>query len=202
MTELIERNRAAYDRIAADFDARNPEVPATYRALVDDFRARVDGPVLDLGCGPGRDLAFLAGLGLAGVGLDLSAGMLARARARVSVPLVQGDLLRLPFRPATLGGVWCSASLLHLPKADAPAALAGVRRVLRPGCPLLLSLKEGDGERWERWPGEAVDRYFARYRLPEIEAVLAGAGLVPLRRERDSSPVGESWLAVLAVAAC
>ncbi|MER7330255.1 MULTISPECIES: class I SAM-dependent methyltransferase [unclassified Micromonospora] len=200
MTELIERNRAAYDRIAAEFEARNPEVPATYRAVADDFRVRVDGLVLDLGCGPGRDLAFLADLGLAGVGLDLSAGMLARARARVGVPLVQGDLLRLPFRSGTLGGVWCSASLLHLPKADAPAALADVRRVLRPGGPLLLSLKEGDGERWERWPGEEVDRYFSRYRRREVEALLAGAGLTPFRWERDTSPAGEPWLAVLAVA--
>ncbi|MGS2614250.1 class I SAM-dependent DNA methyltransferase [Micromonospora sp. LZ34] len=201
MTELTERHRAVYDQIAAEFEARNREVPATYRALVDDFRARVDGPVLDLGCGPGRDLAFLAERGLTGIGLDLSAGMLARARARVGAPLVQGDLLRLPFRPATLGGVWCSAALLHLPRADAPAALAGVRRLLRPGGPLLLSLKEGDGERWERRHGEAVERFFARYRQPAVGALLTGAGLAPLRWERNISPVGDTWLACLAVAA-
>jgi ubiquinone/menaquinone biosynthesis C-methylase UbiE len=126
--------------------------------------------------------------------------MLRAARARVAAPLVQGDLLRLPFRAGAFGGVWCSASLLHLPKAAAPAALAGIRRVLPPGGPLLLSLKEGEGESWERWPGETADRFFAWYRLEEIEDLLTGAGFIPLRVARDVSHVGQRWICHLATA--
>lgn len=200
MDEVTARNRAAYDRIAEDFAARNPDVPAPYLALADEFQRRADGPLLDLGCGPGRDLAFWAGRGVAAVGLDLSAAMLRAARTRAPVPLVQGDLLRLPFRGAVLGGVWCSAALLHLPKAVAPAALADLRRVLRPGGPLLLSLQEGDGESWQRWPGEDADRFFARYRAEEVDQLLAGAGFTLLRRERDVSPPDKRWLCHLAVA--
>ncbi|MGR6317214.1 class I SAM-dependent methyltransferase [Micromonospora soli] len=201
MDEVITRNRAAYDRIAGDFAARNPEVPATYRAVADEFRCQLAGPLLDLGCGPGRDLAFWHARGAAPVGLDLSAAMLREAGRRVGVPLVQGDLLRLPFRSGAFGGVWCSAALLHLPKAVAPAALAGVRRVLRSGGPLLLSVKEGDGESWERWPGEGADRFFAWYQADEIEALLRAAGFAPQRLLRDVSDVGQRWLCHLAVAA-
>ncbi|MFE9959551.1 class I SAM-dependent methyltransferase [Micromonospora sp. NPDC005299] len=147
MDEVTARNRAAYDGIAADFAARNPEVPGTYRELAEEFHRRLDGPLLDLGCGPGRDLTFWADRGATPVGLDLSAGMLREARRRVAVPLVQADLLRLPFRAGAFGGAWCSAALLHLPKAAAPAALAGVRRVLRPGAPLLRDVTDL-GQRW------------------------------------------------------
>ncbi|MBM0227704.1 MULTISPECIES: class I SAM-dependent methyltransferase [Micromonospora] len=140
MDEVTTRNRAAYDRIAEDFAARNPDVPVPYLTLADEFQRRADGPLLDLGCGPGRDLGFWAARGATTVGLDLSAAMLRAARARVRAPLVQADLLRLPFRAGAFGGVWCSASLLHLPKAAAPATLGGIRRVLRPGGPLLLSV--------------------------------------------------------------
>ncbi|NES14351.1 MULTISPECIES: class I SAM-dependent methyltransferase [Micromonospora] len=198
MDEVIARNRAAYDRIAEEFAARNPEVPAPYLAMADEFQRRADGPLLDLGCGPGRDLAYWAARGAAGVGLDLSAAMLRAARVRVAVPLVQGDLLRLPFRAGVFGGVWCSASLLHLPKAAAPVALAEVRRVLRPGGPLLLSLQAGDREGWEQWPGEEAARFFARYRPAEAEALLIAAGFRVLRRERDATPTGKEWLCHLA----
>ncbi|PWU44912.1 class I SAM-dependent methyltransferase [Micromonospora globispora] len=201
MDEVITRNRAAYDRIAEDFAARNPEVPDTYLAMADEFQRRTAGPVLDLGCGPGRDLAFWTRRGTRAVGLDLSAAMLRAARRRVAAPLVQGDLLRLPFQAGAFGGVWCSASLLHLPKASAPAALAGIRRVLRPGAPLLLSVKEGEGETWERWPGEPADRFFAWYRAEEIEGLLGAAGLTLLRMARDVSTIGQGWLCHLAVAA-
>ncbi|MEU4478577.1 class I SAM-dependent methyltransferase [Micromonospora sp. NPDC023966] len=198
MDEVTTRNRAAYDRIAADFAARNPEVPGTYRELAEEFQRRLDGPLLDLGCGPGRDLAFWADRGATPVGLDLSAAMLDEARRRVGVPLVQADLLRLPFRAGAFGGAWCSAALLHLPKAGAPAALAGVRRVLRPGAPLLLSVKEGEGESWERWPGESADRFFAWYGAEESAELLRRAGFTPLRLLRDVAGLGQRWLCHLA----
>ncbi|GAB3945958.1 hypothetical protein GCM10027614_38580 [Micromonospora vulcania] len=135
------------------------------------------------------------------MGLDLSWGMLDFARTRTAAPLVQADMLRLPFPDAAFGAVWCSASLLHLPKALAPAALVEMRRVLRADGPLLASLQEGDGESWERWRGEEADRYFARYSGEESRALLVEAGFTPLRLERAVSPVGQSWLCHLAVRA-
>ncbi|MFE9652884.1 class I SAM-dependent methyltransferase [Micromonospora sp. NPDC006431] len=113
---------------------------------------------------------------------------------------MQGDLRRLPFRAAAFGGVWCSAALLHLPRSAAPATLAGIRLVLRPGGPLLLSVKEGEGESWERWPGESADRFFAWYRAEEVEALLRGAGFIPRRLLRDVADTGQRWLAHLATA--
>jgi SAM-dependent methyltransferase len=69
-------------------------------------------------------------------GLDVSAPMLLRARARagalgLALQLVRADALRLPFRDGALDGA-TGHSLLYL-LDDPAAALAEVRRVLRPG---------------------------------------------------------------------
>jgi SAM-dependent methyltransferase len=55
------------------------------------------GTVLEVGCGTGHFSRWMNAQGLAAVGLDLSAAMLAQARSLDGVPLVQGDALRLPF---------------------------------------------------------------------------------------------------------
>jgi SAM-dependent methyltransferase len=96
------------------------------------------GRVLDLGVGPGTSALEMARAapGRSYLGLDVSRPMLHRARVharRAGVPLslVRADALRLPFRAATFDGAAGHSVLYLLP--DAPAALAELRRTLRPG---------------------------------------------------------------------
>ena len=145
--------RAVYDRIAPAFAARNATLPASVRAAGPGFlalaRAVAGGrppAVVEAGCGPGRDMAWLEAAGASVVGLDLSAGMLAHARVAAQGPLVQADLRRLPLATGRFHGAWCNAALLHLPRAAAPAALAGLRRLLVPGGARFVSLQAGAGE--------------------------------------------------------
>ena len=88
--------------------------------------------VLDAGCGTGW---LAAGLRRAAphvqvLGVDLSEGMLGRARAAGAWPLLQADAQRLPFGDASVDLVVSRGVLHHLP--DVPAALAEWHRVLRP----------------------------------------------------------------------
>ncbi len=99
----------------------------------------VPGPrVLDLGVGPGTSAIEMARAGPARwyVGLDVSAQMLRRARERagaagIALGLVRADALRLPFRDRAVDGATGHSFLYLLP--DPAAALAEVRRTLRPG---------------------------------------------------------------------
>ena len=148
------RMRAAYDVVAAEYAANNAEM---YPELVEYggyLLAHVDtgGRVLDLGCGPGRDAAWFAANGANVTGADLSRGMLSLAYATARRPFVQLDMRRLAFRGGAFAGVWCMASLLHIPKADAPGVLREIRRVLAPGGALALGLQRGDSEGWEDAP--------------------------------------------------
>jgi len=58
--------------------------------------------VLDVGCGAGRHAQALAAAGARAVGLDLSAGLLRRARQVTRGPLVRADMRRLPIRPRSM----------------------------------------------------------------------------------------------------
>jgi ubiquinone/menaquinone biosynthesis C-methylase UbiE len=92
--------------------------------------------VLEIGCGTGHGLAWLAKAGAAVNGLDLSAGMLARARRAVkrsgaSADLCQGDAVRLPFKSNSFNAVFLSFTLELFPEDEIPLVLAECRRLLR-----------------------------------------------------------------------
>lgn len=92
--------------------------------------------VLEVGCGTGQALVWLARRGVAATGLDLSAGMLERARravVRSGTPAVlcQGDALRLPFKSNSFHAVFLSFTLELFPEAEIPLVLAECGRVLR-----------------------------------------------------------------------
>ncbi len=201
MDAVGRRIGAAYDRIAADYAVRNAAMPSDLLALGVRFLTLV-GPgarILDAGCGAGRDMAWLEGQGAVVTGIDLSRGMLAQARPGTRGNLVRMDLRRLALRSGRFRGVWCMASLLHVPKADAPDALRELRRVLAPGGALCLGLQEGEGEAWERVPYGTVERLFARYTPEEVEALLDRAGFTV--REWHANRAGaRRWLQFLAAA--
>jgi SAM-dependent methyltransferase len=195
---VVDRMRTAYDRIAPMFAERVKGSRQSVERWAEQFAARL-GPgtaVLDLGCGPGWDTARLGELGMRAVGGDLSAGMLELARQATDRPLAQLDIGKLPFRGGSFAGVWCIASLLHVPKAEAPAALGEMRRVLRPGGLLALAVQEGDGEEWNGGHVEGVLRFFARYGADEMAGLLEGAGFSVLQQERKQA--GRWWLRYLA----
>jgi SAM-dependent methyltransferase len=209
------RVAAAYDVVAAAYAERNSEMPPAYLELGARFLtlAGAGRQVLDLGCGAGRDLGWLLGQGADAIGGDLSMGMLAQAKSQVQAHsqarvaqakayaadrLVRLDMTALPFPDTTFGGVWCSASLLHLPKELAPRALAEMHRVLMPGGPLLLGIQEGDSEGWEAGPYAGVERFFARYRSDEAAALLDGAGFAVQELRTGEAP-NRRWLTFLSI---
>jgi SAM-dependent methyltransferase len=97
------------------------------RAYKEHTYARADArhPILDVGCGPGNDLAEL---GAGAVGVDRSAAMLARAQERGG-SVVAADAARLPFAAATFGAVRADRVIQHV--ADPSAALGEMIRVTR-----------------------------------------------------------------------
>ncbi len=197
---MIERDmRSVYDRIAGQFAERNAEMPATSVAAAERLRELL-GPgasVLEVACGAGRDMAWLEGLGFRVTGVDLSQGMLAEARRRAKGPLLQMDMRRLGFGDHRFQGVWASASLLHLPAAEAPRALAEMRRVLVPQGILFLAIQEGAGEGWEKVPYADGERFFKRYSVEEARALLAASGFTVLKESADQHH-SRSWLRFLA----
>lgn len=206
--------RAVYDRIAPDYAAANRVMRPEMLEMLGRFglafvaaaraaaRAASATParIVEVGCGPGRDMVWLEEQGMNVVGADLSRGMLQQARLRVRGPLLQMDMRRLAFRPARFHGAWCNAALLHLPRADAPGVLSQIAGLLAPRAPLFLSLQGGTGETWEHGAyGHTVDRFFTRYSPDGVVASLTAAGFA--LKDQDQQPAGSRlWLRFLALA--
>jgi predicted TPR repeat methyltransferase len=102
--------------------------------------------VLDLGCGTGLCGSVARPYAELLVGLDLSAGMLERARLRgVYDHLIEGDLLEfVAERPGPFDVVLAGDCLIYFGALE--AVFRGIRGVLRPGGLLLFSLELAPGD--------------------------------------------------------
>lgn len=97
-------------------------------------------PVLELGCGGGRDTAVLAAAGHRVVAIDLSPRAIANARARVPAAEFHCQDIRAPWPIAEAGVVVASLSLHYFPWRETEALVGGIAGVLRPAGLLLCRL--------------------------------------------------------------
>jgi SAM-dependent methyltransferase len=198
--DVLTETRTAYDTVAADYAelvrdelARDPWERALLGVLAERVLAGDGGPVADLGCGPGRITAHLAGLGLDVSGVDLSPGMVEVARRdhpglRFSV----GSLHALDLPDAGLAGALAWYSLIHTPPEQQPAVFAELARVLRPGAPLLLGFQAGDDEpvHHRQGYGHPISLHAWRLDPDRVERELTAAGCtVRARVVREPEPV-------------
>lgn len=143
-------------------------------------------PVLDLGCGGGRDARLLASLGRTVIAGDYAPAMLEWARDRSrgegrTLGFLRLNALALPLRDASVAGVWASGSLLHIPSAGMARALAEVNRVLAPAGIAAISMRTGDGEGWRK--GGSLDgrRWFTFVDPDAFTGCLEAAGFSDVR---------------------
>lgn len=196
----------SYERIAATYanvhvDAIGEHVERTRAHFTEDFRA--GATVVDVGCGPGRDLRWFADRGLAAVGIDASLEMLRLPIQRGM--RVRADLRRLPFASESFDGLWCASTFLHVERSEARSVLVGFRRVLRNGGVLGLITPVGDAEGWELVPydksiqpyDEDVRRWFAYFQPKELAGLLSSAGF-RIQHEETVQRFKPWWHAILA----
>jgi SAM-dependent methyltransferase len=98
-----------------------------------------DAALLDAGCGTGGNLVHLEGGGLR-VGLDFSPDALAGCRTRGLGRLVRGSVTALPFADACFDAALSMSVIYHEWVPNPAAAIAELRRVLRPGGVLLVDV--------------------------------------------------------------
>jgi SAM-dependent methyltransferase len=147
----LDKTRIAYDVVAADYAdlLRDLLAESTWdRAVLGAFAEIAAGPVVDVGCGPGRITGHLAKLGVEVSGIDLSPQMVEVARSECpGLTFSVGSLLGLDLADGSLGGLVSWYSLVHTPRHLLPVAFGEFFRVLRPGGHVLLAFKAGDEKR-------------------------------------------------------
>ncbi|WP_424211328.1 class I SAM-dependent methyltransferase [Streptomyces sp. BI20] len=197
--------RRAYDRVAGAYAElldghleRNPWDLAVLDVFAAETARAVRGGrarVAEVGCGTGRITGRLADRpGLDVVGVDLSHGMLRRARAALpAVPLLQAGAAELPFASGSLDGVVSWYATVHTPPGQLPPLFAEFRRVLAPGGTLVVAFKSGlrPARLLRSAYGHELEPPMPVHHHPVdlVAGMLAGAGLrVTARTEREPYP--------------
>jgi ubiquinone/menaquinone biosynthesis C-methylase UbiE len=139
-----------WDQYAAFYDWENAQtVQRRDVAFWQRLAGAAEGGILELGCGTGRIAIPVAKQGTTLTGIDRSAPMLSRARAKAArariggrIRLVRGDITALPFRRRAFGLVMAPYGILQslLRERDLADALASVARVLSKGGRFALDL--------------------------------------------------------------
>jgi SAM-dependent methyltransferase len=176
--------RRSYDEVADEYVARiydELKYKPLDRELLDRLVQLVgkNGPICDLGCGPGQVARYLRERGASACGVDLSPAMVdAARRLNPGIPFSTGDMLALQTPDAAWGGIAAFYSLVNIPRPDLPLALSEMRRTLRPGGFLLTAFHIGEETvHLDEWWGKAVELDFYFFRTEEITGLLKDAGL-------------------------
>ncbi len=143
---LIARTIDHYSATADSFwqGTKDHDVDQNRAALLDELEGPAPHVILDLGCGPGRDLAYFSGLGHEAVGIEGAPEMARMARDMTGCEVLQQNFLALDLPQARFDGVFANASLFHVPKSALPRVLKELRAALKPRGVLFASNPRGE----------------------------------------------------------
>jgi SAM-dependent methyltransferase len=179
----------AYDTASATYasDWLGQPAPTDMYALLATYFE--PGRTIDVGCGAGRDVAWLKANGFDAKGVDASSGLLSEARKAYP---------GIDFQPATLPAllelegerfqnVLCETVLMHLDPADVKLATQALLALLLPGGTLYLSWRVTR----ERSLRDSNGRLYASFASDEVRNVLLGAAQIVFDKEQVSASSGK-----------
>ena len=168
---------AAYDRNAATFaaDWHEQPVPTDLQALVRTYFT--PGETADIGCGSGREVAWLSANGFPAIGYEPSGGLIVEARRRY--PALRFAAAALPelsgVAESGFANVLCETVIMHLDAARIAAAVRRLAALLQPDGTLYLSWRvtpEADQRDAHGRLYTAFDPAIVRAALPDCELLL------------------------------
>lgn len=147
--------------------------------------------VLDAGCGSGRDAKAFLKMGYQVEAFDASPAMVELAREHTGLPVKVMTFADVDWKEE-FDGIWCCASLLHVPAVELPRVMRRLADALKPGGVWYVSFKYGNGER------EVDGRWFTdmdEVRLQGTLKALAFINIESVWKTRDKRPGrDEVWL--------
>jgi SAM-dependent methyltransferase len=195
LERIAARTLAHYDAQAEAFwqGTRDHDVSQNIAALLRHIEGTPPFAILDLGCGPGRDLKTFTELGHRAIGLEGAPQLAAMARSHSHCEVWEQNLLALDLPEERFDGVFANAVLFHVPSRELPRVLRALHATLKERGVLFSSNPRGEGQ--EGWHG---GRYGAFHDLPTWLGYMTAAGFAEL--EHYYRPAGlprerQPWLA-------
>jgi len=146
------------------------------------------GHLLDVGCGPGRDVRFFVELGYNVTGVDLSEEMLKMARIEVpEAEFFRTNIINLKL-DKQFDSIMCNAVMHTVPKKYVENILTNFYALLKDEGWLLVETEEGEGESMEYDKRYNVNKYRAYFTETEFVEHLTKAGFVVKDSQIVNSP--------------
>lgn len=195
LREIVARTVAHYDQDAEEFwqGTRAHDVSQNINAMLQSIEATPPFELLDLGCGPGRDLKTFSSLGHRATGLEGSRELAAMARSNSGCKVLEQSFLNLDLPERHYDGIFANAVLFHVPSQALPTVLRQLQGSLKTNGVLFTSNPRGQGQ--EGWNGE---RYGAFHDWPTWRNYVSDAGFVELSHYYRPTGVAQElqpWLA-------
>lgn len=200
---LAERRAAVeaeYDAEAEGYDD-HPYPTTSHAAFVTRLleTCPAGGTVLDAPCGTGQYFELVRTSGRQVVGIDQSAGMLAKARARQIATRVEHVGLQEMAFDAEFDGAMTIDAMENVPPEDWPVVLANLHRAIRPGGHLYLTVEVVDDGETDAAFADATTKGLPIVHGEVIEGDTAGYHYYP-RPEQVSAWLDAEGLDVVAEA--
>jgi cyclopropane fatty-acyl-phospholipid synthase-like methyltransferase len=186
----------SYDHIAADMlRLATSEPPGRKAGYLERVTSGLppDARVLDLGCGPGLQSAWLSER-FRTTGVDISRGQLALARERApGASLLLADMSSLAFAPQSFDAIVAFYSIIHLPREEHASLFASMHGWLKPHGRAVVVLGSEDSEGSEtNWLDFGADMWWSHFDAQTGLEMLRAAGFTIIESAIEpDSLVGE-----------
>jgi trans-aconitate methyltransferase len=157
------------------------------------------GKILDLGCGPGRDLIAFRQQGHTVIGLDATPAFVEMAHYASGCEVWQQSFLSLDLPPECFDGIFANASLLHVPRTEMVRVLKDLWAALVPSGAIAMSMVRGNEEGFV--PRPTGFRYTTGWEYETLAPCVEQAGFKILHhyyRPPGLPPEAQSWLVIVA----
>ncbi|MEP0837983.1 class I SAM-dependent methyltransferase [Trichocoleus sp. AS-A1] len=158
------------------------------------------GKILDIGCGPGRDLLAFKRQGHTVIGLDATPAFVEMARQAADCEVWQQSFFNLDLPPETFDGIFANASLLHVPHSQMVKVLKDLHQALVPGGAIIISICRGDSEGYSVRP--TGYRFVSGWEYETLAPCLEQADFEILHhyyRPPGLPCEAQSWLVIVAI---
>lgn len=148
LLSLTKKTIEYYDREARNFwqGTQDHDVSQNYKAFLEAIKSDLPNTILDLGCGPGRDLLYFKSKGHNATGLDGAREFVTMARLISNCQVLHQDFLTMKLPQSHFDGVFANASLFHVPSQELPQVLTKIFSTLKPNGIFFCSNPRGSNE--------------------------------------------------------
>jgi SAM-dependent methyltransferase len=185
-----------YEMNAASFwqGTKDHDVSQNIQAFLSALPKEKSLNILDIGCGPGRDLHHFKSLGHNPIGLDGSEKFCEMAQQYSGCETLHQNFSNIDISAFQFDGVFANASLFHVPKNILPNVLNKIHDALTTQGILFMSNPRGSGELWQ---GQRYGHYME---LDTSQTFIEQAGFKILHhyyRPEGQPRAQQPWLAIV-----